>query len=104
MSLAHLSDSEMREALLLQERLKSLQDREGCQEKFLTFIDRMWPEFICGKHHEILTQNRKINHFFHPSLMFLFFHKVGIIWIFLWHQLPANQMLPATRMFSAQFI
>ena len=51
MSLAHLSDSEMREALLLQERLKSLQDREGCQKKFLTFIDRMWPEFICGKHH-----------------------------------------------------
>ena len=56
MSLAHLSDSEMREALLLQERLKSLQDREGCQEKFLTFIDRMWPEFICGKHHEIFAE------------------------------------------------
>jgi len=56
MSLAHLSDQEMKEALLLQERLQSIKDREGCHESFLQFVERMWPEFICGKHHKIFAE------------------------------------------------
>jgi len=56
LSLAHLSDQEMKEALLLQERLQSIKDREGCHESFLQFVERMWPEFICGKHHKIFAE------------------------------------------------
>ena len=55
MSLAHLSDTEMKEALLLQQRLQSLQKQDECQKSFLKFVEHMWPEFICGKHHKIFA-------------------------------------------------
>ena len=67
MSLDNLTDAELREALLLQERLKTLEMRDGAQEKFLNFINAVWPEFICGRHHKIFAQklediaNGKIN-------------------------------------------
>ena len=55
MSLAHLSDTEMKEALLLKERLDNLKNQDNCQQNFLEFVKQMWPEFICGRHHEIFA-------------------------------------------------
>jgi hypothetical protein len=56
MNLTNLSDSELREAYLLQERLANLKKQEVCQDKFLDFINNIWPEFICGRHHKIFAQ------------------------------------------------
>ena len=56
MTLQSLSDAELREALLLQERLELLKKQEVCQEGFMDFIQHIWPEFICGRHHKIFAQ------------------------------------------------
>ena len=67
MTLETLSDSELKEALLLQERLQLLKKQDICEQTFLEFINHMWPEFICGRHHKIFAQklediaNGKIN-------------------------------------------
>ena len=67
MTLETLSDSELKEALLLQERLQLLKKQDVCEQTFLEFINHMWPEFICGRHHKIFAQklediaNGKIN-------------------------------------------
>ena len=55
MSLAHLSDTEMKEALLLKQRLDNLKNQDNCQQNFLEFVKQMWPEFICGRHHKIFA-------------------------------------------------
>jgi hypothetical protein len=55
MALEHLSDSELKEALMLQERLASLEQQDSCQESFMDFIKNLWPEFICGRHHKIFA-------------------------------------------------
>ena len=56
MSLGHLSDSEMREALALKERLDLIKNQKNCQNNFLDFIDYMWDGFICGRHHKIFAE------------------------------------------------
>ena len=67
MNLAHLSDQEIKETLVLQERLETLNKQEQCHNSFLFYVEQMWPEFICGRHHEIFAQkledvaNGKIN-------------------------------------------
>ena len=67
MKLAHLSDQEIKETLVLQERLETLNTQEQCHNSFLFYVEQMWPEFICGRHHEIFAQkledvaNGKIN-------------------------------------------
>jgi len=67
MKLAHLSDQEIKETLVLQERLETLNKQEQCHNSFLFYVEQMWPEFICGRHHEIFAQkledvaNGKIN-------------------------------------------
>ena len=56
MRLDHLSDQEIKEALVLQERLDLLANQKNCQAGFLDFIEYMWPEFICGRHHKIFAE------------------------------------------------
>ena len=51
-----LTDAELKEALLLKERLNILNKRDGCQATFMSFIEHIWPEFICGRHHKIFAQ------------------------------------------------
>ena len=58
LDLSHLSEGDMREALLLQERLKQLKDQEQAQNSFLGFVDQIWPEFIEGRHHKIFAEKR----------------------------------------------
>jgi predicted phage terminase large subunit-like protein len=33
-------------------KLEKLKDRELCQEKFIKFVERVWPTFISGAHHK----------------------------------------------------
>lgn len=51
-----LSESDLRvlEAQLM--KLEKLKDRELCQEKFVKFVERMWPTFISGAHHKRMAE------------------------------------------------
>ena len=42
--------------LRLQLRLAQLEKVEDCQNSFLDFVHAMWPEFIMGTHHEIISE------------------------------------------------
>jgi predicted phage terminase large subunit-like protein len=51
-----LSESDLRvlEAQLV--KLEKLKDRELCQEKFIKFVERVWPTFISGAHHKRMAE------------------------------------------------
>lgn len=49
--LAKLSESEQHQLLVELERLQELKDKELAQEKFLPFVEKVWPSFIPGRHH-----------------------------------------------------
>jgi predicted phage terminase large subunit-like protein len=55
-STGKLSDSDLRvlEAQLI--KLERLKDRELCQEKFIKFVERVWPTFISGAHHKRMAE------------------------------------------------
>jgi predicted phage terminase large subunit-like protein len=40
----------------LELRLAQLKKNEACEKYFLNFVKTMWPEFIVGKHHEIIAE------------------------------------------------
>jgi predicted phage terminase large subunit-like protein len=40
----------------LELRLAQLERVEHCQTSFLTFVKTLWPEFIAGKHHKIISE------------------------------------------------
>jgi predicted phage terminase large subunit-like protein len=42
--------------LKLELRLAQLERNEKCQNDFLTFVRAMWPEFIAGRHHKIISE------------------------------------------------
>ena len=46
--------SEADQAKLLEdlEQLEMLKDKEEAQDKFMSFVRRVWPSFISGRHHE----------------------------------------------------
>ena len=43
------------EILGLLEELEQAQSREGARTDFLTFVNKMWPAFIAGKHHAVMA-------------------------------------------------
>jgi predicted phage terminase large subunit-like protein len=51
-----LSESDLRvlEAQLI--KLEKLKDRELCQDKFIKFVERVWPTFISGAHHKRMAE------------------------------------------------
>jgi predicted phage terminase large subunit-like protein len=51
-STGKMSEADLRvlEASLV--KLEKLKDRELCQEKFIKFVERVWPTFISGAHHK----------------------------------------------------
>lgn len=53
--LGKLSESDLRvlEAQLI--KLEKLKNRELCQQKFIKFVERVWPTFISGRHHKIMA-------------------------------------------------
>ena len=50
------TSSQEAQKLKLELRLAQLQRNEACQNHFLPFVKAMWPEFITGKHHKIISQ------------------------------------------------
>jgi predicted phage terminase large subunit-like protein len=50
-----MSDTDLRvlEAQLI--KLEKLKQKELCQEKFIKFVERVWPTFISGRHHKIMA-------------------------------------------------
>jgi predicted phage terminase large subunit-like protein len=36
-------------------RRESMMEKEQCQNKFIPFVYKMWPEFIAGRHHKIMA-------------------------------------------------
>ena len=50
------TSSQEAQKLKLELRLAQLKRNEACQDHFLPFVKAMWPEFITGKHHKIISQ------------------------------------------------
>jgi hypothetical protein len=42
--------------LKLKLRLAQLQANEACRDDFLTFVKKVWPDFIAGRHHKIIAE------------------------------------------------
>ena len=42
--------------LKLQLRLAQIEKNETCKENFLVFVKNMWPDFIAGRHHQIIAE------------------------------------------------
>jgi len=55
-SIAHLPAEKKRELLKLLEQRKLLKDREQQRERFLPYVNAMWPQFIAGEHHKIMAE------------------------------------------------
>jgi predicted phage terminase large subunit-like protein len=49
--LAKLSESEQHQLLVELEKLAELKDKELAQDKFIKFVEKVWPSFIAGRHH-----------------------------------------------------
>ena len=51
-----LSDTDLRvlEAQLI--KLEKLKERELCQQKFIKFVEKVWPTFISGAHHKRMAE------------------------------------------------
>jgi predicted phage terminase large subunit-like protein len=51
-----MSEADLRvlEASLI--KLEKLKDRELCQDKFIKFVERVWPTFISGAHHKRMAE------------------------------------------------
>ena len=54
-NLSHLSESQMKEILQLQERLELLNARDACRDSFMEYIRYIWPSFIEGDHHRLIA-------------------------------------------------
>ena len=53
--LSTLSPEKQAEILELLELYENAKDKEDCRESFLSFVRRVWPAFIAGRHHEIMA-------------------------------------------------
>ena len=42
--------------LKLQLRLAQIKKNEACKDEFLIFVKNMWPDFIAGRHHQIIAE------------------------------------------------
>ena len=56
MNLASLTETELKEALMLKEKLDNYAIQDECQANFLDYVTHIWPEFICGRHHKIFAK------------------------------------------------
>jgi hypothetical protein len=56
MNLSSLTETELKEALMLKEKLDNYAIQDQCQESFINYVEHIWPEFICGRHHKVFAQ------------------------------------------------
>ena len=53
--IANLPPDQKQEILDLLTELDEAKKKEACKTEFLPFVERMWPSFIGGKHHAIMS-------------------------------------------------
>ena len=51
-----LDEEQIRYAVQLQERLNFLNEKDAAKNNFLTYVKKMWPDFIEGNHHKIYAK------------------------------------------------
>jgi len=51
-----LSEQDKAEAVALLNRYDQLEVQEGCKSDFLAFVKNLWPQFIEGRHHQIIGE------------------------------------------------
>ena len=56
MDFSKLTEAELKEALLLLEKQDGYSTQDECQSSFLSYVNHMWPEFVCGRHHQIFAE------------------------------------------------
>ncbi len=54
--LPHLTEPEMRQLLYDLEALQELKRKEGARDKFINFVNEVWPTFISGRHHARMAE------------------------------------------------
>ena len=47
---------QQKDILRLLEEYEQAKSKEECREKFIPFVQRMWPGFISGRHHKIMGE------------------------------------------------
>ena len=50
-----LSEQDKQEALALLNRYEQIDKQDECQNDFIKFVKHLWPEFIEGRHHKIIS-------------------------------------------------
>lgn len=53
--ISKIPDDEKPEILELLKKLEEAKDREAAREDYLSFVNRMWPSFIAGRHHKTMA-------------------------------------------------
>ena len=54
-SLAHIPESDMKEILMLKDRLSTLETKDKCRDSFLNYVRYIWDGFIEGEHHRLIA-------------------------------------------------
>jgi len=49
-------EEEQRELLALIEKIEEAEERQSAQNNYMPYVKRMWPGFINGRHHEIMSE------------------------------------------------
>ena len=53
--IGQLPIEDQKEMLDLLLELENAKEKEASRTDFLTFVNKMWPAFIAGKHHEVMA-------------------------------------------------
>ena len=54
-TLAHIPESDMKEILMLKDRLSLLESQGQCQKSFMDYVRYIWDGFIEGEHHRLIA-------------------------------------------------
>jgi len=54
-TLAHIPESDMKEILMLKDRLAMLESKDKCKESFMEYVRYIWDGFIEGEHHRLIA-------------------------------------------------
>jgi hypothetical protein len=54
--LPNLTEQEMRQVLFELDTLESMKAKESQQERFIKFVEAVWPTFIAGRHHARMAE------------------------------------------------
>jgi len=55
-SLQNIPEDKLRYVARLMERAKELESAQKAQDNFMDFVKQVWPEFIGGRHHKIISE------------------------------------------------